>query len=55
MYGFDFCINFGLIQLESAVAEEMKVFKQEWESQLDELEAESAQLLVTSNLWAFFN
>nr|GMC50152.1 protein CHROMATIN REMODELING 20 isoform X1 [Ipomoea batatas] len=31
--------------LESAVAEEMRNFKQEWESQLDELEAESAQLM----------
>ncbi|CAH9080492.1 unnamed protein product [Cuscuta epithymum] len=31
--------------LEFAVAEEMKIYKQEWESELDELETESAQLL----------
>jgi len=32
--------------LEKAVADEMATFKEEWEASLDELETESAHLLV---------
>lgn len=33
-------------QLEKAVVEEMSTYKEEWESVLDDLEQESAYLLV---------
>lgn len=32
--------------MDKAVAEEMAAFKEEWEMELDELETESANLLV---------
>ena len=35
-----------LEQLEKAVCEEMSLYKEEWELKLDELEKESAYLLV---------
>lgn len=38
--------SFSLRQLEMAVSMEMKTFKEEWEKALDDLEAESALLLV---------
>lgn len=48
---FVIIIAFGAIftwmeQLEKAVLEEMLTYKEEWESKLDELEKESAYLLV---------
>lgn len=38
-------------QLENAVADEMATFKEEWETVLDELETESAHLLVWITLY----
>lgn len=37
---------FSCLQLEAAVADEMTTFKEEWEAVLDDLETESAHLLV---------
>lgn len=37
---------FTCLQLETAVAEEMNTYKEEWEVVLDDLETESAHLLV---------
>jgi len=37
---------FLVLQLETAVANEMNILVEEWEGVLDELEIESAQLLV---------
>lgn len=47
--------SFSLRQLEMAVSMEMKTFKEEWEKALDDLEAESALLLVCLFLpfWVF--
>lgn len=40
------CFEMWSLQLENAVTDEMKTFKEEWEAVLDELETESAHLLV---------
>jgi len=37
--------------LETAVDDEMATFKEEWEAVLDDLETESAHLLVRFYLW----
>lgn len=42
---------FLVLQLETAVANEMAILVEEWEGVLDELEIESAQLLVCFSLF----
>lgn len=43
------------MQLEKAVADEMAIFKEDWENVLDELETESAHLLVIALLLFLLN
>ena len=47
VFTYNFYI-FTCLQLETAVADEMATLKEEWEAVLDDLETESANLLVSS-------